>query len=188
MAFLKYGTLNSNAGDFVLGGNVNATPMPTIIANSGGVRVGDTVVFNTTGFIARATNAGGQCPAGIVIGVASANGVAVTPDSATTDTWTVAADNQTVGQIYAILDASPFSIWSAAIVGTIGTTAASGRPGAWINLNGTAAADAGRLAETSATRTATTQGQFLILGTNPNDSTRLLVKLNNTIFDNAVQI
>lgn len=188
MAFRKFSTLSANGGDMVLGGAVNSTPMATIIANSGVVRVGDAVVFDSSGFIARATNASGQCPVGIVVTVATADGVAVTADSGTTDTWTVASDNQTVAQRYAAIEASPFTIWSAAVVGTIGTTNASGRPGAWINLNGTAAADAGRLAETAATRTATTQGQFLVLGTDPTDSTRLLVKLSSSLLDGAVQI
>lgn len=187
MAFIKVGTFNPNSGNKVVGGSTN-TPMITIIANSGVVKKGDAVVYNSSGFIARATNASGQDFVGILMGVADANGQFTASDSGTTDTWTVASDNQTVGLKFAQIDIDTDSIWSALVVGTIGTTVSSQRPGYWINLNGTAAADAGQVAETSATRTATTQGQFLGLGTDPNTTTRLLVKMNNSLFDNGVQI
>lgn len=65
-------------------------------ANSIVVQKGDLIRVNNAGFGALVTT--GDLILGVVEGVEDENGLPVTTDSGTTDTWTMASDNQTVAQ------------------------------------------------------------------------------------------
>lgn len=62
--------------------------------NSVTFSVGDAVRFNTSGFMDLATTT--EQVFGIVATVVDENGIAISPDSGSTNTWTMASDNQTV--------------------------------------------------------------------------------------------
>ena len=65
--------------------------------NSGVISVGDVIRIDNEGFISLA-DAATDAIAGVVQQVVDANGKAKTPDSGTTDTYTMDADNETVDQ------------------------------------------------------------------------------------------
>ena len=65
-------------------------------ANSVVFQVGDLIRVNTSGFGALVTT--GDVILGVVTGVTDKNGIAVDPDSATLEVYTMASDNQTVAQ------------------------------------------------------------------------------------------
>ena len=179
MAFIYVGSRRANAGRTMVGGAATTYTSPaTIINNSEVVQIGDAVSLDSNGNIILHT-------AGVpVLGILAAvfkNGLQVDPDSGTTDTWTVTATNETVNQMYAIVDVSTDSVYSAAVTGTIGTTATSGNAGAYID-----ATDENDLSETSATRTRATSGTFVTLGTDPNNSARLLVSINESQLCSAI--
>ena len=72
----------------------DVTHLEVVGANSVVIQKGDVIRVNTGGFGALFT--AGDLVLGIVDGVVDANGLNVTPDSGTLDTWTMASDNQTV--------------------------------------------------------------------------------------------
>lgn len=83
---------------FTLRKNLDGNPnSPALLAgigkNSVVFTVGDAVRFNTSGFLDLATTT--EQVFGVVATVVDANGIAITPDSGTTNTWTMASDNQT---------------------------------------------------------------------------------------------
>lgn len=160
------GTLIPNMGR-ALSAGVTA-PFNTIIANSVVLVVGD-AVKTASGFV---TNASVTTAAvlGIVVSVLDANGIPVTPDSGTTDTFTVASDNQTVGKKFALVDESPFTIYSFKIDAAPGVTTGSNLRGYYCDF-----ASASQLSESSA---ATTGKVVRLLGVDPEDTTRVLGNIN----------
>lgn len=66
----------------------------TIIANSVTVTLGDSVYWDTDGFIALSTGQGEKV-LGIVAGVTDQNGISIAPDSGTLNDYTVDSDNET---------------------------------------------------------------------------------------------
>lgn len=139
-----------------------------IIDNSDTITLGDMVRVYNAGDAEVA--AAGKPIFGVVHAVVNKAGQRPTPDSGTTDTWTVAADNETVAQLAVLVDPSPLSIYSGAQDGTVGTTNSSQKPGAAFDL-----ADEATISETSAVRTG--QAQLYGHGVDPNASTRILVSI-----------
>ena len=78
---------------------------------------------------------------------------------------------------YAFVDAGLDTVFSAEVSGTLGTTVSSTLRGARLDVNSAGNAE-GQLLETTATRTIGTPANFYSLGLDPNDSTRLLVKIS----------
>lgn len=76
------------------GSNQAPAELHLIGANSVVFQVGDLIRVNTSGFAALVTT--GDLVLGVVTGVHDKNGKAIDPDSGTTDTYTMASDNQTV--------------------------------------------------------------------------------------------
>ncbi len=107
---------------------------------------------------------------GVVHDIQTKDGRAPTWDAGTTDTVTVASDNETVGLIACLVDCDRDSIYSATVTGTIGTTNTSSKIGVSIDIT-----DSQSVAETTAVRNA--QGQMYGWGTDPNSSTRMLVSI-----------
>lgn len=183
MPFVHKGSLIPNGGPILVGGRGTASghSESTIITNSGVVRVGDVIAFVTSGAnnFVRRYNAGGDPILGILVSVVnSATGGQATPDSGTTDTWTVTSTNQTIANpLYAVVDISPWSIWSAPFDGTIDTTVNAAR-GSYFDPD--TGANAGRLAEASGTRTISSGRGFVCHGKDPDASTRALVSLGES--------
>jgi hypothetical protein len=78
------------------GVNQGPAELHIIGANSIIFQVGDVIRINTGGFAALFV--AGDLTLGVVTGVHDKNGIKIDPDSATTDTYTMASDNQTVAQ------------------------------------------------------------------------------------------
>jgi hypothetical protein len=91
-----------------------------IIDNSDTITLGDAVMINSDGHAVVAT--AGEEVAGIVAQVVDKNGIAIEPDSGTTDTWTVASDNETVDMYKVGIIVSPFALFSNDSSGTLATT------------------------------------------------------------------
>ena len=91
-----------------------------IIDNSDTLTVGDALKVNTDGH-ATLAEAGAKV-AGILQTVVDKNGRAVAPDSGTTDTWTVASDNETSDQYEAAIIASKYALFYNDADDTMATT------------------------------------------------------------------
>ena len=179
MAFLYRGTTNPNGGAITIGGEQNNANMTgaTIISNSEIVRVGDVVavVVSSNNSFVRRLNAATDAILGILVSVQSpTTGGQVAPDSGTTDTWTVAADNQTSAKNYAVIDVSPWSVWSAPLSATIHTTQAAVKG---TGFDADTGANAGRLLESSASVTRAAGRHFICHGVDPENTDRALVSL-----------
>lgn|SRR3990167_5725602 len=171
MAFKVYGTLSPNEGQILIGGD--SVPQRTIVVNSGVIQIGDKVEWSS-GFIQ--TGAGSTAavdPVGICVGVAQ-NGVAIDPDSGTTDTFTVASDNQTVGKKYAIIDISENTLYSVGMDDTPGQTTGSNLPGYSMNA---LVSDGSQLDESTAATSDTGSASFFSWGLNPEDTTKAIVNM-----------
>lgn len=148
------------------------------LANSQTVAVGDVIQTYTTGLgvLQTATNLVG----GVVDALCDANGYPVrqsAPVAGTAsgvDLRSVATG--TTGTSYALVDYGTNTIYSAAVNGTIGTTATSNLRGCMLDVD-SANTSYGRLLETTATRTEGVEANFYSHGVDPNDSTRLLVSI-----------
>lgn len=94
--------------------------------------VGDIVRFNTSGFIDLST--ANEQIIGVVASVVDADGKAITPDSGTTNTWTMDDDNQTVNAYQvSFIPAFPHYAFSA----DSDTTIEQGSLGKYFNCNST---------------------------------------------------
>lgn len=159
-----------------------------IITNSAVISVGDAVKLDTSGFCTNAT--AGAPILGICVGFMNSSNAPIAPTqysagvATSTDVTkvTAASNNQTVSQQVALVETSKFKVWSAQVNGTVGTTAASGRLGAGIDVD-SADTNYDRLLESTATRTQTTVTNFVTMGTDPNDSTRILCRLASQQMD-----
>lgn len=177
MPFIKRGSLYG-LPTVTVGGPDRAAEVGfnTIITNSGVLRVGDVVAFvaqaSGNGGVVRRYNAAGDKILGVCVGFGRANGQSVTFDAGTNDTVTVAADNETVAQIYAIVDITLGGIWSAPLSAAIHTTAIA-RAGAFCDPD--TGANAGRVLESGMTVTQSTERGLAVLGPDPKDTTRVNV-------------
>lgn len=132
---------------------------------------------------------------GVIVGFCKADGSplqdteVVAGTAASTDTVTVTTDGTNSENIYALVDVSPDSVYSAEVSGTLGTTNSSNLRGCWIDIN-SAGAEYGQVLETTASRVAHSATgamcNFYSLGLDPEDSSRLLVKIANS--EEATQI
>lgn len=162
----RKGTTHANAGAALVGGT--SAPNNTIIANSQAVVLGD-AVKSATGFLTPASVTTAAI-AGIVVAVVDKNGLPINPDSGTLDTFTVASDNQTNAKINAIIDESPFTIYSFKIDAAPGVTTGSNLRNYYCDFT-----DHSQLSESSA---ATSGKVVRLLGVDPEDSTRVLGTIN----------
>src|SRR3990167_3047975 len=137
----------------------------TIIDNSAVVAVGDVLSVTTessgNGIVVRRYNAAGDKILGVCVGFGRANGAVVDPDAGTTWTVTVAADNETVAQIYALVDITPFAVWSAPLSAAIHTTAAFGYGR---QIEGGTGTSAGQLTESTISATVSAHLGWACLG------------------------
>lgn len=78
------------------GGTAEATELSLIGTNSGVFQIGDAIRVDEDGRAALVTT--GDNILGFVSGVTTVNDTYTTPDSGTTDTYTMASDNETVAQ------------------------------------------------------------------------------------------
>lgn len=160
--------------------------IPVIGKNSTVVAVGELVKLDTT--VGFATNPSAAAPCfGIVVGFANSSGTPLSPSayaagsqtSSDVQSFTFASDNQTVAKNVVLVETHELKVWSAQVNGTVGTTAHSDVIGAGLDVD-SANSNYARVLETTATRTAATVTNFMGLGTDPNDSTRILVKIRSS--------
>lgn len=150
------------------------------LGNSQTFKVGDAVECYQNGVLTLGTAA--QPLLGVIASFADSNGKPLpAPNLAAgtasgNDVSTVTTDASNSDGYYAFVDVSRFTIYSAEISGTLGTTNDSDLPGARLDVN-SAGADYDELLETTATRTIGTPANFYSHGVDPNDSTRLMVSL-----------
>ena len=156
-------------------GHPNTTDV--LIKNSATIQIGDFVRSYVAGVCEVAIAA--RPILGVVVGVVDADGLPVDPDSGTLDTYTVAADNQTVGLKKAQVIISKDAIFSVDVDGTIGTTNTSNLRGATLDLT-----DENSAAESSALRNAS--GQLYSHGVDPEDSRNLLVSIMESEMDGTI--
>ena len=153
----------------------------TIISNDDAIQIGDPVevVQNAAGdgHVVQRQSAVTDMLLGVVVGVRRGDGTAVTPDAGTNDTFTVAADNETVARIYAIVDITPNAVWSAPFTGTIHSTVRFAA-GVTCDLGVTTAGDT--IEETSCTSTLVQGRQVVALGPDPDNTARGLVIIGTT--------
>src|SRR3990167_211259 len=154
-----------------------------IIDNSDVVTIGDLVQCRN-GNLELAT--AGAAVRGVVTGIKDKNGISVWNTLATLGTATktgspssgsvtVASDNETVDLISAVINVSPFAIYSATVTGTMNTTNASNKRGGWVNVD-----DEDSVNETTHSRTITDVRTLNNWGVDPDDSTRMLVSIKHS--------
>ena len=176
MAFIPHGTLDSNAGPVlysVILGNTITSVIQDSMKSIGGFSVLGTAGVVVLGHVvAHASKEGTGL---LTTGVAGAEMGSYAYSFAT------ASDNQTVAKVVGRHDVSKFTLYSAEMSATIGTTTGSNLAGYNLDLS-----DANTLDETSATQTATAQYQNII-GLDPNDSARSIVNiLESKIFGGSI--
>lgn len=163
------GSTVPNQGRALIGGVGGAFGMnATILANSITVTLGD-AVKSATGFLTNASITTGAI-AGIVVAVVDANGLPINPDAGTADSYTTASDNQNNAKLNAIIDESPFTVYSFKIDNTPGTTTGSNLRNYYCDFT-----DKTQLSESSA---ATSGKVIRLLGVDPDDATRVLGTIN----------
>lgn len=149
-----------------------------ICANSKPFSIGDAVQIDADGFVITSVGTGNIL--GIISGIVTERILPVVTDGTTgaevgsfSGTYTTAADNETVAKVKVAVDISAEDIYSAEVDATPGTTAGSDEIGATF-----AVATADSLDESSVG----TGTQFISFGVDPDDSDRLLVKVNTPLF------
>lgn len=174
--------MSFNLKGFLLGESLSRT---VIIDNSDTITMGDAVKLrNGNVEVASADGA----VSGVVTDIVDKNGNSVfgslavlgsatVTGSPSSGSVTVAADNETVDLIAVKVEMSPYALYSATVTGTIGTTVNSDKIGVWIDND-----DEDSVEETTANRTIGTGGVFKGWGVDPEDSTRMLVSINEHEF------
>lgn len=142
MAFRNKGSLNPHGAPVL---------RYATLANSITVTENDSMKIDADGFLALGT--AGVAVFGHVVGLTKKEGTGlVTDGSAGADvgsfqgTFATASDNETVDQVKGVCDISQFTLWSAELSGTIGTTTGSDQMGVHFDLT-----DEDTLDETSST-------------------------------------
>ncbi len=118
---------------------------------------------------------------GIIQALVTKDGVSPSSDGcsgAFIDAYKTPTNNETGLQISAIVDISPFSIFSVGYDDTIGTTTGSNRAFYYVDLD-TGVANH-QLDESTADAPLTGSGQFVTQGLDPQDTDRALVSIHET--------
>jgi len=167
MAFKYKGSVTPTAGQVL---------KEIVIANSKTITVGDVVqIASDFADLAGA----GTVVYGVVVGITKENGEVPADNGAGgafSDTYTTAADNQTVAKIKAKVDVSKNSLWSAPADANLGTTTGSDYVHGGVYFDVVAASDT--LDESTA---GATVRQFYSHGVDPQDSTRVIVSIAESI-------
>lgn len=166
-------------------------PAPGIIANSATVALDEAVKLSSTGYVTNAT--ADDAVWGIVVGFAKADGTPINPSAYVAGTATgtdvtsvvAASDNETVNKYVALVNVSPFQLYSVNVNGTLGTTADSptatdGSIGGWINVD-SAGSNYTRVLESTYSRTDGQDNNFFVWGVDPADTTRYIVSIANSL-------
>ena len=147
-------------------------------------QVGDVVMAGTggEGFEGEVLTAtAGLRLVGVIQAIITKNGVSPSSDGcsgAFIDAYRTPANNETGLQISALVDVSPFSVYSADLDDTIGTTTGSNKAFYYLDLD-TGVANH-QLNEASATAPSTGSGQFVSHGLDPQDTNNLLVSIHES--------
>jgi hypothetical protein len=147
-----------------------------LIKTSEVIAVGDAVETFTSG---TGENANAAIPIkGIVHSIVDSDGLPFKKGAQTAGSTNTSDTNSVTGDAtqYIKVDTSLNSLYSAEVNGTIGTTTNSDKLGGRIDVD-SANTDYGRVLETTNTRTVATTANFYNHGTDPDDSTRLLVSI-----------
>ena len=128
---------------------------------------------------------------GVIEAIITNKGVAPSDNGcggAFVDQYKTAANNETAAQVSALVDISPFSVYSADLDDTIGTTTGSNRAFYYFNIDSGSANH--QLDEASAAAP-TTGGahQFVSHGLDPEDTNNVLVSINRSfMFNDTVAV
>lgn len=170
MAFTAHGTLSTNAAPVLRSRIITNSVVMTTLAS----------VKLASGFVALGTT--GALVYGHTVGISTAKGVGLNTDGTAgaaigsfVGTFTCSSTNQTVANVMAIIDVSKFTLYSASLDATAGTTTGSNLPGYNMDLT-----DSTQLSESSAaanTSAATTAGQYTSEGLDPVNSARVIVHI-----------
>lgn len=153
-------------------GNSITVPIGILVEGRSGFAVLNTVGHAILGVVVGLIDANGNS----VFGSLAALGGATVSGSPSSGSVVTGGSNQTADFIAARIETSKKAIFSADVTGTIGTTTTSNLQGGWINpATGSLTVD-----ETTQTRTITTGRTLKNWGTDPYDSTRLLVSINSS--------
>ena len=149
-------------------------------------QVGDVVAPGTggEGFVGEAITAtSGIRVLGVIESIQSDKGVAPSDNGcggAFIDAYRTAANNETGAKVSALVDISVFSVYSADLDDTIGTTTGSNRPFYYLDLD-TGVANH-QLNEASAGAPSTGGAQFVSHGVDPQDTNNILVSIKESTF------
>lgn len=147
-------------------------------------QVGDVVMAGTggEGFDGEVLTAtAGLRLVGVIQAIMTKDGVSPSTDGcsgAFVDKYRTAANNETAAQVSVLVDISPFSVYSADLDDTIGTTTGSNRAFYYLDLD-TGVANH-QLNEASAAAPSTGSGQFVTHGLDPEDTNNVLVSIHET--------
>jgi len=96
------------------------------------------------------------------------------------DKYYTAASNETSGKISALIDVDPNSLYSASADSTLGATTGSNKKFYFFDLSSTCVTTGSSAQSLAETLTSATSGQFFSLGLDPDDTTRVIVKLRES--------
>lgn len=156
-----------------------------IVANSQTIAVGDAVQLDADGFVIPAATSGAIL--GVVVELTNENGTGLITDGTTgaemgsyRGTYTTASNNETVGKVKAMIDVSVDTLYSVGLDANPGTTTGSNKPAAKFNL-----ANETTLDESTVTTPGT---QFISMGVDRDDATRVIVKILSGVFGGSITI
>lgn len=175
MAFKYVGNLN---------GGHNRTLIKVLLDDSTQFGVGDVVLSSANDDDAVMLATTGTQVLGVIAAIVDANGLPPSSNGASgdfVDTYTTGAANTTVStsSIYAMIDVDTNSLYSDSTGGALNATTGSNKAFYMFDVNSVTTGTArSTLTENTAS---TTTGQFFSFGLDPKDTTRIIVKIKESI-------
>ena len=173
MPFVYKGNLN---------GGHNRTLVKIVLNAQTDFRVGDVVVAGTADDALLAT--AGIRVLGVIAAIVTDGG---TPPSsngcggAFVNTYYTASSNETVGKVAALVDVDVNSLYSAAADSTLGTTTGSNKKFYYFDLSSTCTTTGSSAQTLAESLTSATSGQFFSFGLDPDDTTRVIIKIRESL-------
>ena len=158
------------------------TLVKIVLDDSTMFRIGDVVTSSGTTDDAVILATSGVRVLGVIAGIVDANGMPPADDGASgtfVDKYTTASTNTTAKYVSALVDVNTNSLYSEPTGSTLGTTTGSNKKFYFLDVNSVTTGTTGStLTESSAS---TTSKQFFSFGLDPEDTTRIIVKIKESL-------
>ena len=166
-------------------GNINGghsrTLVKAVLNASTDFRVGDVVTVSTDDGVEHAT--AGIRVLGVIAAIITDGGMPPSSDGcggAFVTTYKTAASNETSAKVSALIDVDQNSYYSVGADSTLGTTTGSNKRWYMMDISTTAVTTGASAQTLGESLASATSGQFFSLGLDPEDTTKVLVKIRES--------